>query len=97
MASWRRDPLLIGLAALAATALLGSAHSRADDASPLFELVDAAARHLQVAEPVAAVKWKSHGAIEDPARVRQELDKLGADAITRHVDPATSGRSSVTR
>ncbi|HZC50961.1 MAG TPA: chorismate mutase, partial [Mycobacterium sp.] len=59
--------------------------ARAD--SPLTELVDAAAQRLQLAEPVAAVKWKTHGAIEDPGRVEQELAKVGAEATARHVDP----------
>ena len=54
---------------------------------PLTALVDAAAQRLQVAEPVAALKWHAHGAIEDPARVQQELAKLGAEATAEHVDP----------
>jgi chorismate mutase len=73
------------LAALVSLAC--SPQARADGASPLGALVDAAAQRLQIAEPVAAVKWSTHGAIEDPARVQQELDTLGADARTRHVDP----------
>lgn len=69
-----------GLAMLVATA------ARADSVSPLTELVDAAAQRLQVAEPVAASKWNTHSAIEDPARVQQELAKMGAEASARHVD-----------
>lgn len=42
---------------------------------------------MQIAEPVAAVKWSTHGAVEDPARVLQELDKLEADAAARHIEP----------
>jgi chorismate mutase len=62
---------------------------RADITSALTELVDAAAQRLQVAEPVAAVKWSAHGAIEDPGRVEQELAKVGAEAgaTARHIDP----------
>lgn len=59
----------------------------ADGLSPLTELVDASAQRLQVAEPVAAFKWKTHGAIEDPARVEQELQRLGAEASAEHADP----------
>ncbi|CAM4185007.1 chorismate mutase [Mycobacterium senriense] len=59
---------------------------RADPASPLTALVDAAAQRLQVAEPVAAYKWNQHGAIEDPARVQQELARLGDEADAGHVD-----------
>jgi chorismate mutase len=59
----------------------------ADITSPLAELVDAAAQRLQVAEPVAAAKWFTHGAIEDPGRAEQELASLGADATAQHIDP----------
>jgi chorismate mutase len=74
-----------GLAMLVATPV--AAQARADRLSPLTELVDAAARRLQLAEPVAAFKWTAHGAIEDPGRVQQELAKLGADAAAKHIDP----------
>jgi chorismate mutase-like protein len=53
-------------------------------------LVDAAAQRLAIAEPVAAFKWSSHGSIEDPGRVQQELRKLGAfnnPAAAEHIDP----------
>jgi chorismate mutase len=70
-----------GLAALASPA-------RADSTSPLTALVDAAAQRLQVAEPVAAYKWTKHGAVEDPARVQQELTKLGDEAVAGRVDRA---------
>ncbi len=73
--------VLGGLAVLVAT------QARADDISPLTELVDAAAQRLQIAEPVAAFKWNTHGAIEDPDRVQQELAKLGAEATAQHVEP----------
>ena len=64
----------------ALTAVLAAPQARADDAGPLTGLVDAAAQRLQVAEAVAAAKWNTHGAIEDPARVRAELDSVRADA-----------------
>ncbi|OYV23884.1 MAG: chorismate mutase, partial [Mycobacterium sp. 20-66-4] len=70
---------------LVATLLAGHAH--ADGANPLTELVDAAAQRLQIAEPVAAFKWNTHGAIEDPGRVRQELATLSANATGKHIDP----------
>jgi chorismate mutase len=75
----------IVVAALAATAL--APHAGADTGSPLTDLVDAAAQRLQVAEPVAAAKWNSHGSVEDPARVRDELAKLGAAAAADHLEP----------
>jgi len=39
-----------------------------------------------VAEPVAAFKWQSHGSIEDPSRVEQQLTALRADAVAKHID-----------
>ena len=44
--------------------LLPAPQARADNISPLTELVDAAAARLQVAEPVAAFKWLSQGVLE---------------------------------
>jgi chorismate mutase len=67
-------------------AILVAAPVRADDTSPLTELVDAAGQRLQIAEPVAAFKWSTHGAIEDQDRVQQELTKMAAEASARHVD-----------
>ncbi len=60
---------------------------KADDTSPLTELVDAAAQRLQIAEPVAAFKWSTRGAIEDQGRVQQELAKMAAQASDRQIDP----------
>ncbi|OBF61693.1 chorismate mutase [Mycobacterium sp. 852002-51971_SCH5477799-a] len=71
--------VLGGLAMLVAPA-------RADSTSPLTALVDAAAQRLQVAEAVAAYKWNEHGAVADPARVQQELTKLGDEAVAEQVD-----------
>ena len=71
--------------AVASVALL-MAPARADAASPLTPLVDAAAQRLHVADPVAAYKWNTHGAIEDPARVRQELSRLGDEAVAEKID-----------
>nr|WP_231994615.1 chorismate mutase [Mycobacterium sp. ACS4054] len=72
---------------LGGLAILFAPPAPADDTSALAELVDAAAQRLQIAEPVAAFKWNTHGAIEDPDRVQQELAKLAAQAADRHVDP----------
>jgi chorismate mutase len=62
--------------------------SRADEPTPLFALVDAAAQRLQTAEDVAASKWNTGGSIEDPARERVVLDSVTAAARDRGVDPA---------
>ncbi|WP_082981095.1 chorismate mutase [Mycolicibacter heraklionensis] len=61
--------------------------ARADGASPLSDLVDAAAQRLQVADDVAAIKWQTGGAIEDPARVGQQLAKLAAEAAAKDLAP----------
>jgi chorismate mutase len=74
--------LLTGLAPL-----VGAGPGSADATSPLTALVDAAAQRLQIAEAVAAFKWSTHGAIDDPARVQQELNELGADAAEQRIDP----------
>ncbi len=47
---------------------------------PLFGLVDAAAQRLQTADPVAASKWLTGGAITDPARVQQVLTSVAQEA-----------------
>ena len=60
--------------------------AHADD-DQLFRLVDTAAQRLQTADPVAAVKWISGGSIEDPARVQQVLNAVGAQATASGVDP----------
>ncbi|MCV7031449.1 chorismate mutase [Mycobacterium sherrisii] len=73
-------------AIVVAVSLLPMVPARAD-ASELTQLVDAAAQRLRTAEPVAAFKWKTHGAIEDPVRVHQELAESKAGAAGEHIDP----------
>ena len=76
------------ISAICAVAVLTvPAPAGADEASPLSDLVDAAAQRLQVADDVAAIKWQTGGAIEDPARVGQQLAKLAADAAGKDLDP----------
>jgi chorismate mutase len=76
---------LMVAAASAIIAPVPGAH--ADDLNPLFGLVNAAAQRLQTAEPVAAVKWKTNGPIEDPPRVQQVLAAVTADARAHQIDP----------
>jgi len=75
---------------VALVVLLPAPQARADNISPLTELVDAAAARLQLAEPVAAFKWRALGLIEDPVvdpvRVEQELAALRADAAAKRID-----------
>ena len=81
-----RPPLVARCGVVVGSLALLVAPARADSTSPLSALVDAAAQRLGGAEPVAAYKWRIHGAVEDPARVQQELAKLGDDAVVRRVD-----------
>lgn len=72
---------------IAGAAMLLASPARSDPTSPLDELVDAAGRRLQIADPVAAYKWTTHGAIEDQTRVQQELANMAAEASARQIDP----------
>ncbi|GFG95945.1 chorismate mutase [Mycobacterium timonense] len=82
-----RRVILAALCVAVAGGLAGwAAPARADSVGPLAPLVDAAAQRLQIADPVAGYKWHTRGAIEDPVRVRQELAKLGDDAVAARID-----------
>jgi chorismate mutase len=85
------DPMIRFLASAAAVSALATLIAPAAHAQPtpsLTDLVDAAARRLQVADPVAANKFHTGGPIEDPAREQQVLDAVSAEATTLGVDPA---------
>lgn len=79
-------PIPIALAAIAIALLAPTPMAAADPDGALHDLVDAAAQRLQVAEPVAAVKWLDGGPITDPARAAQVLDAVAADAVAHDVD-----------
>src|ERR1700675_5009516 len=66
---------------------LTAAQVRADTASPLTALVEATAQRLQIAESVAAFKWSTQAAVEDPHREQQELAGLREDAAAQNLDP----------
>jgi len=83
----RSGVLISAICAVTVLVVPAPAPARADGASPLSDLVDAAAQRLQVADDVAAIKWQTGGAIEDPARVGQQLAKLAADAAGKDLDP----------
>jgi chorismate mutase len=77
----------LAIAASLSIGALGMASpTHADSPSPLFALVDAAAQRLQTAEPVAAVKYKTGGAVDDPQREQQVIDSVTAAAAARHID-----------
>ena len=83
----RSSALRAGTALAILLGALSTTPARADSTSALIELVDAAGQRLQIAEPVAAFKWNTHGALEDPGRVQQEVSTLSAEAASKHVDP----------
>ena len=77
----RRVLALSATAALGMTIVAGgAATARAVSAEPLYELIDAATERLLTADPVAATKWLNGGPITDPARARQVVDAVTADA-----------------
>jgi chorismate mutase len=82
MSSWTAVAAVV--AAVMATAPGATAH--ADDRSPLYALVDAAAQRLGTADQVAANKWHTGGPITDAPRVEQVLTAVSADAGARHLD-----------
>ncbi|MEW5811245.1 MAG: chorismate mutase [Actinomycetota bacterium] len=54
----------------------------------LTDLVDAAVRRLQIAEPVAANKFHTRTAVVDAAREQQVLDAVAGQAREFQIDPA---------
>lgn len=60
--------------------VLAATQAWADQAAPLYELVDAAVQRLQTADAVAANKWINGGPITDPARVQQVLAAVNGHA-----------------
>lgn len=86
------DPMIRSLASAAALSafatLIAPAAAYAQPTTTLADLVDAAVRRLQVAEPIAANKFHTGGLIEDPAREQQVLDAVSAEARTLQLDPA---------
>lgn len=60
--------------------------ARADVSGPLTKLVDDATQRLQTADPVAASKYVTGGAVDDPAREQQVLDSVTGAAVAKHVD-----------
>lgn len=72
-----------------------SAHqavATADDHGPMFKLVDDAAQRLLTADPVAASKYLTRGAVDDPTREQQVLDSVDG----WHVPTMSTKTSSAT-
>ncbi|HEX3813526.1 MAG TPA: chorismate mutase [Mycobacteriales bacterium] len=64
-----------------------SAHGESHALAGLVGLVD---KRLELAETVAAAKWGTHGAIDDPPREQVVLDAAVAGSIKRGIDPGVS-------
>jgi chorismate mutase len=76
-------PVAVGVAvALVPMAPIASAQPT----HSLTDLVDAAVRRLEVAEPVAANKFHTGGSIVDPAREQQVLDSVAGQARDLQID-----------
>lgn len=80
--------LFVSAFLVCAFATLAAPVASAQPNSTLVDLVDAATRRLQVAEPIAANKFHTGGLIEDPEREQQVLDAVSAEATTLDIDPA---------
>jgi chorismate mutase len=85
----RMRVMLTGLIA-AATMVMAAPVSEAAPVSapPLTGLTDALAGRLALADTVAATKWASGAAIDDPAREQVVLDTVSQLAVERDLDPA---------
>jgi chorismate mutase len=68
-------------------ATLPSAHGESHALAGLVGLVD---KRLELADTVAAAKWGTHGAIDDPPREQVVLDAAVAGSIKRGIDPEVS-------
>lgn len=78
--------LLTITASMSSLAMQMAPWSRADDINPLYALVDAAAQRLQTAGPVAATKYVTGGAVDDPQREQQVIDTVVSAAAAAHID-----------
>jgi len=85
MGRMRRTVSIVAGTLLAALFTFGPV-AHADDADPLYRLVDTAAQRLATADPVAAYKWINGGPITDAERANQVLDDVGSDATAHGID-----------
>lgn len=79
---------LVLLALLACCAGCGTIASPDTAAGPWDPVVGVVADRLATADTVAASKYVSKGAVEDPARERVVLDAAAAAGAARRLDPA---------
>jgi chorismate mutase len=82
----RTVAVICGIAAVVGCLCAAGAPARSDALSPLNKLVDDAANRLQTADPVAASKYSTGDAVDDPAREQQVIDSVTADAVQQRVD-----------
>lgn len=74
--------------AVTAAVLVSAAPAHGDPGNPLTPLVDAAAQRLKTADPVAAYKYRTGGAVDDHKREQQVIDTVRAAAEAAHIDPS---------
>ncbi|MHA0289082.1 chorismate mutase [Mycobacterium sp. C3-094] len=82
-----RGALAAAVAGLA-VALVPAPVASAQPTHTVTDLVDAAVRRLEIAEPVAANKFHTRTAVVDPAREQQVLDNVADQARGFQIDPA---------
>lgn len=77
----------VALPAVALALMCHPAEAAAPHGNPWDGVIDAAARRLLTADPVAVAKWHSHQPIDDPAREQQVLAAVEAQATPLGLDP----------
>jgi chorismate mutase len=70
----------------------GQRPSGAAEADPLSDLVALAARRIGTGDVVAAAKFGTPTAIDDPVREKQELDAVAAESPGLGINPAESAQ-----
>jgi chorismate mutase len=60
--------------------------AKGDAPGPLTKLIDDAAQRLQTADPVAASKYVTGGAVDDPGREQQVIESVTGAAEAKQVD-----------
>jgi chorismate mutase len=78
--------VVVALLVSVAVHVVDAAVAAADGQSPLVPLVIHAAQRLQTADPVAASKFHTGGAVDDPAREAAVIEAVTSAATARRID-----------
>ncbi|MGE2836925.1 chorismate mutase [Mycobacterium sp. SMC-4] len=81
-------PTAVAAALSVIFSLLVAPSAAAQPHSTLTDLVDATARRLEVADPVALTKFHNGQPVKDPQREQQVIDAVSAEASALGADPA---------